>query len=133
MTLGDDSMGAAKETDELAKSVGAALGGWRKNAKYTQARAADALGLEKETISRIETGVISPTLHRLGQFAKLYGCPVSAFFAETGDAGQRIEALLDGLDDEDKESVIRCVREASAIARRAADRSRKAGDGARGD
>ncbi|WP_321868109.1 helix-turn-helix domain-containing protein [Paraburkholderia tropica] len=117
------------QVEDLAKSVGAALSRWRKGANYTQARAADLLGLEKETISRIETGAISPTLHRLGQFARLYGCPVAAFFAEADDSAHRIAALLDGLDAEDRESVIRCAQEISAIAKRAHRSSAKpAGD-----
>lgn len=117
-------MAGPAESDDLAKSVGAALGKWRKGANYTQARAADVLGLEKETISRIETGVIAPTLHRLGQFAKLYGCSVAAFFAEADDAAHRFAAILEGLDEEDREGVIRCAQEIAEIARRGAERAR---------
>jgi transcriptional regulator with XRE-family HTH domain len=82
----------------LAKSVWVALGRWRKGVNYNQARAADLLGLETETISRIETVVILPTLHRLAQFATLYGCPVAALLAEADDSAHRLAAILDGRD-----------------------------------
>lgn len=104
--------------DELAKSVGAALSRRRKSANYTQARAGDALGLEKETISRIETGAISPTLHRLGQFARLYGCPVAAFFVQGSDDSARLAALLEGVDDECRARVLRVAEEIATQCRR---------------
>jgi len=104
--------------DDLAKSVGTALSRRRKSANYTQARAADALGLEKETISRIETGVISPTLHRLGQFARLYGCPVAAFFVHESDDTARLAALLEGIDAECRARVLRVAEEIAAQCRR---------------
>jgi transcriptional regulator with XRE-family HTH domain len=53
----------------------------------TQAQVAAQLGIETETVSRLETGVISPTLERLDQLSRLFNCPVSAFFPdETTDA-----------------------------------------------
>jgi transcriptional regulator with XRE-family HTH domain len=53
--------------------------------RLTQAQVAGQLGIE--TVSRLETGVISPTLERLDQLSRLFNCPVSAFFSyETKDA-----------------------------------------------
>jgi transcriptional regulator with XRE-family HTH domain len=108
--------------DDLAKSVGAALSRRRKSANYTQARAADALGLEKETISRIETGAISPTLHRLAQFARLYGCPIATFFsgsaAESGADAAKLAALLDGVDADGRARILRVAEEMADQCRR---------------
>lgn len=107
--------------DELAKRVGAAIAHHRKTAGYTQVRVADALGLEKETVSRIENGVISPTLHRLSQFAKLFNCPVSALLGEyrgkpIEDAAELAETMA-GLPPEDRRVILRIVADVSLMAR----------------
>lgn len=108
--------------DDLAKSVGAALSRRRKSANYTQARAGDALGLEKETVSRIETGAISPTLHRLAQFARLYGCSIASFFAgsdaDLGADASKLAALLDGVDADCRARILRMVEEMADQCRR---------------
>ncbi|ASL44685.1 hypothetical protein bAD24_I14465 [Burkholderia sp. AD24] len=114
---GEESTG---DTD-LAKRIGAAIAHFRKAAGYTQVRVADALGLEKETVSRIENGVIAPTIFRLAQFAHLFQCPISALFGEyrgkpMEDAGEIIEALS-GLPPEDRRAILRIVGDVSAMAR----------------
>jgi len=112
--------GSTSDVD-IAKRVGAAIAHHRKQAGYTQIRVADALGLEKETVSRIETGVISPTIFRLAQFAHLFQCPISALFGEyrgkpMEDATEIAEAL-NGLPIEDRRSILRIVADISATAR----------------
>jgi transcriptional regulator with XRE-family HTH domain len=114
----------------IAKKVGAAIAHFRKAAGYTQIRVADALGLEKETVSRIETGVISPTIFRLTQFAHLFQCPVSALFGEyrgkpMEDAAEIAEALS-GLPAEDRRVILRIVADISAMARERAALREKA-------
>ncbi|MFM0298702.1 helix-turn-helix transcriptional regulator [Paraburkholderia sediminicola] len=115
---------------DLAKRIGAAIAHFRKAAGYTQIRVADALGLEKETVSRIETGVISPTIFRLAQFAHLFQCPVSALFGEyrgkpMEDAAEIAEALS-GLPAEDRRSILRIVADISSISRERAALREKA-------
>jgi transcriptional regulator with XRE-family HTH domain len=39
-----------------------------------------------ETVPRMETGFISPTLERLEQFSKLYDCPVIFFFKDDSES-----------------------------------------------
>jgi transcriptional regulator with XRE-family HTH domain len=49
----------------------------RKKAKgLTQEKLAEYMDIEKETVSRIETGVISPTLAQLAQLAKFLDCAI---------------------------------------------------------
>lgn len=55
---------------QLAREVGALIAGRRKARGLTQAKLAEHMNVEKETVSRIETGVISLTLGRLAQLAK---------------------------------------------------------------
>lgn len=59
---------------ELARAVGAIIASRRKGRGLTQAELAEQMDIEKETLSRIETGVISPTLSRLAQLAECLDC-----------------------------------------------------------
>jgi len=67
-----------KETPEkqLTRSVGALIAVKRKEKGITQADLAEYMGIEKETVSRMETGVISPTLARMAQLAKFLDCKI---------------------------------------------------------
>ncbi|WP_017772782.1 helix-turn-helix domain-containing protein [Paraburkholderia kururiensis] len=107
--------------EELAKRVGAAIAAQRKAAGYTQSRVGDVLGLEKETVSRIETGAITPTLHRLGQFADLFRCPISALFGEyrgkSGEDGAQIAELIADLSPEARRAALRMLSEFATTAR----------------
>lgn len=62
---------------QLAQTVGAIIASRRKARGLTQAELAEQMDIEKETISRIETGVISPTLTRLAQLAECLDCDMS--------------------------------------------------------
>lgn len=70
--------GVRKEND-IAREVGARIATQRKSRGITQAQLAEYMNLEKETVSRIETGVISPTLVRLAQLAKFLDCEIGDF------------------------------------------------------
>jgi transcriptional regulator with XRE-family HTH domain len=61
---------------QLAREVGALIASRRKAKGLTQAKLAEHMNVEKETVSRIETGVISPTLGRLAQLAKFLDCEI---------------------------------------------------------
>lgn len=111
---------------DLARRIGAAIGQRRKAAGFTQARVADAIGVEKETISRIENGAIAPSIFRLAQFAELFRCPVSALFGEyTGRAVEDAAAiadLIDGLPPDHRQTILRLIADvARAMRMRAED------------
>lgn len=107
--------------EELAKRVGSAIARQRKAAGYTQARVGDVLGLEKETVSRIETGAITPTLFRIEQFAELFGCPVSVLFGEyrgrSLEDSADVAAALADLPEDARRAALRVVSEFAAVAR----------------
>jgi transcriptional regulator with XRE-family HTH domain len=69
----------------LVRQVGQAIARNRKLNNLTQAKVAEQLGIETETVSRLETGAISPTLERLEQFSNLFHCPVVSFFRDAAD------------------------------------------------
>jgi transcriptional regulator with XRE-family HTH domain len=59
------------------------------------------VGIEPESISRIENGLIAPTLVRLRQFALAYDCSLESLIAKASDSlpdmARRIATELDGL------------------------------------
>ena len=106
----------------LAQNVGRSIARYRKLAGFTQAKVADSLNIETETVSRLETGANSATLERLEQFANLYGCQVFAFFHDEikdmeGPARTVIE-LLRPLTGEEKQLIVSFVADVSRLFRR---------------
>ena len=81
----------------LAKRVGQALARHRGQAGLTQAKVAGLLGIETETVSRLETGVIAATLNRLEDFAKIYDCPVASFFQEEMEDAEGLAQTVIGI------------------------------------
>lgn len=78
----------------VVHEVGAAIARRRRAKGLTQAQIAEVMGVEKETVSRMENGVISPTLHRLGQIAEILECPLSELFRNgSADVAEQAEAI----------------------------------------
>jgi transcriptional regulator with XRE-family HTH domain len=79
----------------------------------TQAQVADKLGIEKETVSRLETGVIPPSLARLEQLADIFCCRVRQFFwTEAGNEREQADVIADmirSLPENRREMVVRFV------------------------
>ena len=97
--------------DPLAflQGVGRALVEERRRCGLSQQQVAERIGIEPETVSRIETGVIAPTLIRLRQFAKVYGCSLQGLLGRTSDTlpdlAQRIAVELNPLPPTDQRHV----------------------------
>jgi transcriptional regulator with XRE-family HTH domain len=110
----------------LAKKVGQALARHRCRVGLTQGEIAGLLGIETETVSRLETGAIAATLRRLEQFAKIYDCPVIAFFQDgTEDAeglAITLAEILRPLPDDEKKLLIDFMVEASRLFSRRRDK-----------
>ncbi len=88
----------------LAKSVGKAISHKRTQAGFTQEHVAEHLNIGMEAVSRMERGIVVPTVVRLAELAQLFGCEL-ADFLRGGDFGlasglnqprvtQRVEAVL---------------------------------------
>ena len=101
------------ERRAFVKSVGKAIARQRKLAEMTQSQVAERLGIETETLSRMETGAISPTLTRLEQLSKIFACPIRQFFwHEQGDEQTQADTITDmiqTLPEEKRELVVRFV------------------------
>ena len=103
----------------LARQIGAAIRARRKAKGWTQAQLAEAVSVEKETISRFETGVISPTLERLVHLAEILGCSVGELFRTPSDKidaeAATIAALIHSLPEERRELVVQLVENVARV------------------
>jgi transcriptional regulator with XRE-family HTH domain len=120
------ALAGESKQETLAQNVGRSIARYRKLAGFTQAKVASLLGIETETVSRLETGANSATLERLGQFADLYGCQAAAFFQdETEDAegiAKTLTGLLRPLTNEERSLMVNFVSEACRLFRRRKDK-----------
>lgn len=104
---------------ELARQIGTAIRSHRKAKGWTQAQLAEAVEVEKESISRFETGAISPTVERLLQLAEALACPVSDLLRAPSDEvdaqAAAMAALIHKLPQNRREIVVRLVESAVAV------------------
>lgn len=85
---------------QLAREVGGIIAMRRKAKGWTQAQLAEHMEIEKETLSRIETAHIAPTLARLAQIAKLLDCDISDLLKiSTPDVSDQALSLMSRMDD----------------------------------
>lgn len=106
---------ASRAEEEIAVHVGRALANARLEAGRTQEEVAEILELDKQTISRIETGKSWPSPARLVALASLYGIEVGNIFPSplTGSrqvAGDIIE-MLERLSPKDRVWVRRWLKQ----------------------
>ena len=91
------------------KGVGRALVEERRRCGMSQQQVAEQIGIEPETVSRIETGAIAPSLVRLRQFARVYDCSLQGLLGRTSDGlpdlALQIARELDGLPPTDQRHV----------------------------
>jgi transcriptional regulator with XRE-family HTH domain len=114
---------------ELAREVGMLIAQQRKRNKLTQAQLAELMDLEKETISRIETGVISPTLGRLAQLAKLLDCEISDFLqidsTQLTDHARSLAKRMENLDDAQRQMLSQLVGKIASSMEKLTTKERK--------
>lgn len=67
----------------LAKSVGKAIGRQRQQTGLTQDQVAEYLNIGMEAVSRMERGIVVPTIVRLAELAQLFECELADFLRET--------------------------------------------------
>ncbi|MEM0554022.1 MULTISPECIES: helix-turn-helix domain-containing protein [Aeromonas] len=71
--------------EQLAKNVGKAIGRQRNHAGFTQEQVAEHLSIGMEAVSRMERGIVVPTVVRLAELAQLFGCELADFLRETSN------------------------------------------------
>lgn len=99
--------------DDLAKSVGKAIGRQRQQAGLTQDQVAEHLDIGMEAVSRMERGKVVPTVVRLAELAQLFECELTDFLRETSnrptEQGIVLSQQLAKLDTEDRALVLEVV------------------------
>jgi len=107
---------------QLARAVGSAISSRRMELGLTQEDAASALQIGPEAISRMERGVVCPSLARLVDFAELYKCPVETFIGGAAglveDTSRSITVLISELDRADRQFVFDLVQRTCAHLKR---------------
>ncbi|BBG84256.1 transcriptional regulator [Aeromonas caviae] len=100
-------------SEELAKSVGKAIGRQRQLAGLTQEQVAEHLKIGMEAVSRMERGLVVPTVVRLAELAQLFGCELADFLRETSnrptEQGIVLSQQLAKLDTADRSLVLEVV------------------------
>ena len=71
--------------DELAKAVGRAIARQRQKAGFNQERVAEHLNIGLEAVSRMERGLVVPTIVRLAELAQLFNCDITELLRESSN------------------------------------------------
>lgn len=87
----------AKRERALAVAVGASIAQARTAKGLTQEQVAEALGIGMEAVSRMERGVVMPSLARLAEFSELFDCPMERFVKRGSDRSSDLASLLHDL------------------------------------
>ena len=110
-TIGVVPSNSKKSVPQLdAKALGAALAARRQQASLSQEEVAERLGIGQEAVSRLERGVVAPSLQRLLEFASVYDCGIDEFILPTsalpGDQARWLSKRLATLRPSDRELVV---------------------------
>lgn len=102
-----------RKKTEIAVTVGKAIAEQRKLVGLTQPQVAECMGVEKETISRLETGTISQTVERLQMLSEALNCPITRFFwkgkEEQNEYAATITDMLNSLPAERQKTIVECI------------------------
>ena len=98
---------------QLAQTIGKAIARHREACKLTQEEVAEKLRIGNEAVSRIERGVVMPTVARLAQLAEIFGCPTADLLAEVSTTSRDrtgvLNEKLEGLSEADRLLVLDVV------------------------
>ena len=101
------------ESRDLANVVGQAIASQRNRSGLTQEAVAEQLGIGMEAVSRIERGIVVPTIARLIELATVFDCDAADLLTESStrptDQASHIGALLVELKHADRQLVLELV------------------------
>lgn len=108
---------------ELNVTIGRAVARHRTKSGLTQEQLGQELGLHDEAISRLERGVVMPTVPRLVKLAEIFECNVADLMTEgssrSSDQAKHLRQLLGVLSTDDRTMVMQFVeRLAGRLAQR---------------
>jgi transcriptional regulator with XRE-family HTH domain len=99
----------------LVRAIGQAIASRRATSGLSQEKVAEALGITREAVSRMETGVAVPTVVRLAELAEIFDCGIEELLTDasnrTIDQARRILELLEGLAAEKREMLMSVIKQ----------------------
>ncbi|WP_211608641.1 helix-turn-helix domain-containing protein [Paraburkholderia haematera] len=99
----------------LVKAVGQAIALRRAAAGLSQERVAEALGITREAVSRMETGVAVPSVVRLAELAEIFSCGIEELLTDVSsrriDQARTMVDLFDGLADDKRQLLVSIIRQ----------------------
>jgi transcriptional regulator with XRE-family HTH domain len=108
-------MKKSEEDLRLAKIIGKSIAAKRMASGLTQEQVAEFLGIGYEAVSRMERGVIIPTVSKLIQLAEIFDIPVDALLVESSDRvsdqARLLADALNGLSQSDRDFLVQTIRE----------------------
>ncbi|WP_423391470.1 helix-turn-helix domain-containing protein [Burkholderia sp. LMG 21824] len=106
------------KTDNLAVVVGRAIAKQRMACGLTQEDVAEGLGIGLEAVSRMERGVVIPTVVRLFELADIFQCDAADLLTEassrSSDQASHLSRLLSRLSTSDRTLMLEVFERLSA-------------------
>ncbi|SDG91678.1 DNA-binding transcriptional regulator, XRE-family HTH domain [Paraburkholderia phenazinium] len=104
---------------EMVRGIGPRLAGVRKERGWTQAVLAGMLGLEKESVSRLETGQVAMSIERLVLFCEALDVSVEEILTSASvhptDSARSLIASLKGLPPAQRAIVLKTAQHLAAL------------------
>lgn len=101
------------DEDQLAQVVGKTIARYRQARRLTQEEVAEQLGIGNEAVSRIERGIVMPTIARLVELANIFQCDTSDLLTQASnrptDRARHLDKLLARLKQADREMIVEIV------------------------
>ena len=98
----------------ISKAAGAGIARIRDEVGLTQQQVSEALDIGMEAVSRLERGVVDPSLSRLVELAELFGCGMQELLLPGSprptDQAMAIAQEIGGLPPKDREALVQIVR-----------------------
>ncbi|WP_431226623.1 helix-turn-helix domain-containing protein [Burkholderia contaminans] len=99
----------------LVRAIGQAIASRRAAAGLSQEQVAEALGITREAVSRMETGVAVPSVVRLAELGEIFDCAMEDLLTQASnrklDQAVTVVELLGRLKDEKRELLMRVIKE----------------------
>jgi transcriptional regulator with XRE-family HTH domain len=112
---------SAAQRKQVSQAAGAGIARMRARAGFTQQDVAEALDLGIEAVSRLERGVVDPSVSRLVELAELFGCGMQELLLPaSGRADDQAIAIardIAGLPPRDREALAAVVRQLADLLR----------------
>lgn len=106
---------------KISQTVGAAIASHRVRAGLTQEDVAERLGVGNEAISRLERGIVLPSIPRLSELAELFDCRIDELLLTASDRVPdqvaAMESHLSDLSPEDRAFIVNQARATASYLR----------------